>query len=72
MWLKNNSSKNSWLQYDCGSCKIDILPEAIFEVNDAIGKIILKNIGAPNWITQTEAPKKEIKEVKEVKKVFKK
>jgi hypothetical protein len=69
MWLKNNS-KNAWLGYNCGTTVVDILPEAVFEVNEADGKLILKNLGAPNWITQAEEPKKVVKE--EVKKVSKK
>ena len=79
MFLKNNS-KNSWLKYDCGICFVDILPEATFEVSDEVGKIILKNLGATNWITKTEAPKVEEKKsveggvltTKKTSKIFKK
>jgi len=61
MFLKNNS-KNSWLQYDCGICKIDILPESVFEVSDEVGEIILKRLGSPNWVIRTEKPQEEVKE----------
>jgi hypothetical protein len=75
MWLKNNS-KNNWMQYDLGVCKIDILAESTFEVSDGIGEILLRNLGADNWLVKTEAPKKEVKEkeveVKPKKKLFKK
>ena len=59
MFLKNNS-KNSWLKYDCGICFVDILPGAVFEVSEAVGNIILKNLGSTNWVTKTEAPKEEV------------
>lgn len=72
MFLKNNS-KNEWLQYDCGgSFKVDILAESVFEVSDAIGKFILKNLGAPNWITETSAPKPVVVEEEKPKKKLKK
>jgi hypothetical protein len=76
MYIKNNS-KNSWLQYDLGVCKIDILPEATFEVGDEIGELLLRRLGAPKWLTKTDKPeakKSEVKEapVKTVKKLFKK
>lgn len=60
MWLKNNS-QNTWEGYDCGVCKIDILPDAVFEVSDGIGLVILKNLGSKNWITKTDAPVKATK-----------
>ena len=56
MFLKNNS-ENSWLQYDCGgSIKVDIAAGATIEVSEAAGKFLLKNLGAPNWLVEVEAP----------------
>jgi hypothetical protein len=56
MWLKNNSS-NEWLNYDCGSCVIDIHPHAELEVPESVGLYILKRLGHANWIVKMkEAP----------------
>jgi len=68
MFLKN-LSKTSWMQYNTGSFKVDIAAGATIEVSDAVGKIILKNLGAPNWVVETtepvkEEPKKTVKKIK--------
>lgn len=55
MYLKNNS-KNNWPQYNCGTMCVDIMAGDIIEVPDAIGELILKNLGSPNWVTKTEKP----------------
>ena len=51
MRLKNNSNLD-WLGYYCGDSIIDIPANAEFEVTEKEAQIILKNLGAPNWITK--------------------
>lgn len=53
MWLKNNS-KNEWLAYDCGGTKVDIKANETFEVSEACGKILLKNLGSDKWLVKVE------------------
>jgi len=62
MELKNNSS-HEWLGYNCGNCLVDIKANLEFETDDISGRIILRNLGCPQWITKIE-------EKKEVKKIF--
>ena len=63
MWLKNNSEKE-WLGYNCGGgVIIDIKPLSKFEVkNERAAQLILRNLGAPNWITifEGDVPMHEI------------
>jgi len=49
MRLKNNSN-NEWLKYDCGDSLIDIKANSEFEVSEKEGHLILRNLGAPNWV----------------------
>jgi hypothetical protein len=51
MRLKNNSS-NEWLGYDCGHVSIDIRPNSVFEADEQAARIILRNLGCPQWVVR--------------------
>jgi hypothetical protein len=53
MLLKNNS-RNEWLQYNCGHCLVDIKAESVFNVDEEAGAVILRNLGAPNWVVKLD------------------
>lgn len=57
MWIKNNSNRG-WEQYNCGKeVIVDIEPKSEFEIDNASGMVLLRNLGAETWLVQIEGPK---------------
>lgn len=62
MWIKNNS-KEQWLGYNCGGMIVDIKAESTFEVPKLVGEYLLRTLGAPNWLVETEKPVDIVKDI---------
>lgn len=58
MFIKNNSER-SWKNFKVDGHKLDIEPGDTFELPDSVGFALLKILGAPAWLVETEAPKEK-------------
>lgn len=58
MFILNNSTQ-TWEDYQCGGGhKVTLRPGEIVEVQDSIGRFLLRMLGHENWLIEVERPVK--------------